>query len=361
MPSVTSDEYSLVAWFGASNVCLAGFADWVFQGLHRQEISAGLNVLWQLLWFAFIVVGVRLGAGITIAGIGLFCSALAVAFVGAVWLAATQRVEKHDWRVSRLWRESRKILRSASALGSGTLLVTVLVWTDTVVVRLMRGEQGVALYAAGNRAALAMAMLASFYVQGAFPMLSMGSSPGPRFDSFFRHCYSDMAIVFLPGTIWAGFYAREIIQLLFKRSEFLAAVSTFRVFQGVFLLTALGNLYGIGVLVAFHRDRDYRKVLVSATVLFVPLCLVATHYLGILGAALAALATQGMLVVMLAWRTMALVNVKHTATILLPLTVGLAVAGISRVAGLALMSSAAFLLIAYTGLGWYRFQMIRRG
>ena len=60
-PGVSRIELQLVVIFGLSNLALAGLFDWAFQGLHHQEISAILNVVWQGRWLVLTIASVRLG------------------------------------------------------------------------------------------------------------------------------------------------------------------------------------------------------------------------------------------------------------------------------------------------------------
>jgi hypothetical protein len=61
VPGVSCMELQLVSIFGMSDVARAGLFDWAFQGLHHQEVSAILNVIWQCGWLALTIASVRLG------------------------------------------------------------------------------------------------------------------------------------------------------------------------------------------------------------------------------------------------------------------------------------------------------------
>src|SRR5271157_3208996 len=75
VPGVSRLELQLVGIFGVSNFAQAGLFDWAFQGLHHQEISAILNVIWQGGWLVLTIVSVRLGLGIRGVALALFASA----------------------------------------------------------------------------------------------------------------------------------------------------------------------------------------------------------------------------------------------------------------------------------------------
>jgi O-antigen/teichoic acid export membrane protein len=357
VPGVSRIELQLVGMFGMSNLAQAGLFDWAFQGLHHQEISAILNVVWQGGWLALTIVSVRLGLGLRGVALALITSALFATTVSYFWLKRATSFHRAEDDSRPLFRRSREMLKSASPLGWGILMVTVIVWSDAVLVRALRGGQAVGLYAAGNRASLALAMLASMYVQGAFPLLSRMSSEGPaQLSLYFQRCYQDMALCFLPGSLWAIFYAPEIVLTIFKRTEYLSAVPVFRIFQVVFLLTALWNLYGMGVIIALHRDRDYQRVLALTGVVLFPLCSAFTAFDGIRGASLAVLFTQAFCLVAFMMKSRGFVHVNHRSALLLPLLVGLGVAAASKALGLTLLPSALLLMCAYAGIAVIRFR-----
>jgi O-antigen/teichoic acid export membrane protein len=236
-------------------------------------------------------------------------------------------------------------------------LNTVLIWTDAILVRLLRGERAVGWYAAGNRAGLALAMLAAFYVQGAFPLLSRASQEGlVQFRRLFQHCYEDMALVFVPGSIWGIVYAHDIVLLVFKKPEYLAAVPVFQTFQIFVLVTALASLHGIGVLAAFHRDREYRRAYIVATAVFIPLCVALTLFLGILGAALAVVFAQLLALILFVRASQGLVRAHHISALAVPLALGVLVTMACRLLGVTVLWSAALLVVCNLGLLGLRFR-----
>jgi O-antigen/teichoic acid export membrane protein len=355
-PGVSRLETAMVAIFGLSNVVQAGLFDWVFQGLHRQEVSAALNIIWQGGWLVLTVVGIHLGMGILSVPAALTAAGVIASVAGYVWLRQTVEISRSHADRLEILQRCWAILKLGAPLGWGTLLVTMLIWSDTLIVRLLRGQESVGLYAAGNRPALALAMLSSFYVQGAFPMLSWAGQEGrSALGQYFQHCYSDIALVFLPGALWAMFYAREIILLVFRNPEYLAAVPVFRVFQATFLLAAAGNFFGVGALVATHRDGVYQRVLIVTMSVFLPACAVLTYLAGNLGASVATLGAQALLVILFTIGMRGIVQPRHAAALLKPLMVGLAVTLVSRALGLGLYVSAGLLLASYAGLFAARF------
>jgi O-antigen/teichoic acid export membrane protein len=360
-PAVGREELLLVGSFGLSNVAQAGLYDWVFQGLQRQEVSAILNIILQGGWLALTVAGMHLGMGVLAVPTALTGSAVIAAGICFYWLHRTGPIQRGGNGHRHVLRRSWEILKLGAPLGWGTLLVTVIIWSDTIVVRLLRGEQAVGLYAAGNRPALALAMLSSFYVQGAFPLLSQASHEGSsRLHQYFQRCYEDMAWVFVPGSLWAIFNAREVILLVFRNPEYLAAVPVFQVFQATFLLAAFSNLFGIGVVVATHRDHDYQKVLALTTITFLPLCAALTASAGNLGASVAALVAQALSLILFIRKSRNVVQPNHGLTLLMPALVGVSLGVIGRDMGLTFMWSVALLLLAYAVIFIVRLRATRQ-
>jgi len=346
VPTVGHEELLLVVVFGLSNVPVAGLVDWAFQGIHRQDVSAIINVVWQLLWLGLVIVGVHARASILIVPVALCVSALITAVLAYTWLIRKHGVERGTESVN-LFRQTRRMLISGTALGTGTLLITVLVWSDIIVVRLLRGNEDAGLYAAGNRAALALAMLASYFVQGALPLLSRAAGNDIQFNACFQHCYDDLAFAFVPLSMWAIFYSREIIAVLFRRSEYAPATVVFQIFQLVLLATIFGNLYGIGALVASHRDADYQRSLVLTALFFVPFCIGLVHYAGITGGAAAALAAQVFCGFSFLRRSRGVVVANHRKALLMPALLGVLIVAVSQGFRLTVYGSLAVVMLAY--------------
>ena len=272
---------------------MSGFFDWAYQGMGRLNLWATVNIAWQALWLGFTIVAFYTHSSITLVSFGLAAAAFIAGMLGWPWLRRLmhplgETTSAHIYSV-------RSVIAASANLGLGTLLITVLVWTDTIIVRFVRGQHAAGIYAAGNRVALALAMLASYYVQGAFPKLSQSALRSPReFSTYFQRVYEDLAVLFIPGTCWALFYAPQIMLVLFKHPDYLAGVTVFRIFQVFLLLAILSNLYGMGALVAHRRDHSYRKALVISVVVMLALCPIFTVRWGPVGAAVAVLLGQAL-------------------------------------------------------------------
>jgi O-antigen/teichoic acid export membrane protein len=349
-PHTTKAEVWLVGLLGASTAAQAGLFDWAFQGLGRLDISALLNISWQALWLIFTRIGLSLGAGLEFVGAALLLTALVTSGFSYLLLRrywSRETIPQAKAMVNRC----RQLFQSGATLGTATVVITVLVWSDTIIVRLFRGEQAVAFYAAGNRAALALAMLASLYVQGAFPSMTQAASRSRSdFDRYFQQSYEDLALYFLPGALWAVCYAPEIILLLFQRPEYLAAVPVFRMFQITFLLTASWNLCGMGLFVAFHRDREYQNILLATAAMGVPLCVLLTAWFDITATSAAVLASQALCLALFCWKGRSVLNVRHRTALLWPFTAGIGVSLLGRSLGWGLAGSGAVLAAAYAAL-----------
>jgi polysaccharide transporter, PST family len=345
VPGISRLEFLLVALFGLSNFIQAGLFDWVFQGLHRQEVSAALNILWQGTWLVLTVVGINLGMGILAVPAGLCASALLAGTVGYLWIGKTAPASPLAGRQVHLLHRSWRTLQSAAPLGWGTLLTTLIVWGDTVAVRLIRGQQAAGWYAAGNRAALAVAMLGTLYVQGAFPFLSQTSQENQlAFERCFARTYADLAMLFVPAALWAIYYAREIILLLFHRTDYLAATFVFRAFQVAMLFFVANTLLGTGVLVACGQDRTFRVVLAGTAGAFLLFCPLFTWRWGIEGAAAAVLGAQIASWLWLRYETGKLMSANSFSALRWPLATG--ILSIAACRGLHLSLGAGFAVLA---------------
>ena len=362
LPGTASREYWFVGIFGLSNLPLAGFFDWAFQGLRKLEASALLNVIWQGLWFAFVWVGIHFGAGVIIVPLGLCVSTLLTAALSFLSLRATGLLHTGGVRTLGLLHEAWNMLKSGAPLAIGTMLITVLIWADVIFVRLLCGQQEAGHYGAGNRAALAVAMLAGFYIQGVFPFFSKAAETGHGLlKRYFQHAYDDISLAFVPGAIWGVFNASAIMRLFFKRSEYVGAAHVFQIFQFVMVMMVLNALFGTGILVAFHRDRTYQNVLLTTALFFLIVCPALTHAWNIVGAALAALAAQVFAFICFLWSTRNLLKPTHLQAIAWPSAAGLAAGLTGWALKLSVIPALFILLGAYAVLAFARIRTIYDG
>lgn len=351
LPGAAPRDYLLVAFFGLSNVPLAGFFDWAFQGLNRQVSSAALNIVWQALWLGLTYAGARVWDTVVVVPVALCAAALVASFVGFAWLRLSGVVRAGIRSDSGGMSEVLRTMKTGHLLGTGTILLSVLVWTDTITVRLLLGAQAAGWYAAGNRAALAISWLSNSYMRGAFPLLCGASlTSAEAFRQYFQRAYNELALLFLPGSVWGLFYARDVILFLFRRQEYLAGVPVFRVFQIVMPMIVLNLLYGMGALLAFREDREYRRVLVLAAIALVITCPIFTHLWGLLGAALSTFLAYVVSLGLFQFRTRRFVRPRHAEALLLPSAAGLAAGLAGRLVHAGLFLGLGLLFVAYGGL-----------
>ncbi len=346
VPGVTRTEFWLVAGFGLSNVALSGFFDWAFQGIGRLHLWAAINIVWQALWLVFTIIAFYAHGSIALVSFGFAAAALIAGMLGWPWFRRLMQLPRVT--ASTPAYSVRSVISASANLGVGTLLITVLVWTDTIIVRLVQGQHAAGAYAAGNRVALALAMLASFYVLGAFPKLSQSALRSPReFSTYFQRIYKDLALLFIPGTCWALFYASQIMMVLFKHPEYLGGVTVFRTFQVFLLVAILSNLYGTGALVAQRKDHAYRRALFISVVMMLVLCPILTVRWGPEGAAVAVLLGQCLSLVLFMVETRHFVHAEHIKALGPPALIGVALVLVGAALHLRFWSSVAALVLAY--------------
>jgi O-antigen/teichoic acid export membrane protein len=286
------------------------------------DLWATLNITWQGLWLILTILVVRAHTSIALVSLAFAAAALVASVTAWPWLR--RLVQQTDEHAAISPYSMKSVIASSANLGVGALLITVLVWTDTIIVRSVAGQRAAGVYAAGNRIALALVMLASFYVLGAFPKLSQSAMISVQeFSKYFDRVYEDLALLFIPGSVWAFARAPQIMLLVFKRPEYLAGVGVFRIFQVFLLVCVLSNLYGMGVLVTHHRDHAYRRALLISAVAMLVLCSLLTVRWGPGGAAIAVLLGQVLSLVLFMAETRDIVRVGHLKILALPALVGL--------------------------------------
>jgi len=313
---VTRPEFWLVVGFGLSNVALSGFGDWAFQGMGRLHLWAALNIVWQGLWLILTIAVVHARASIVALSFGYAAAAFVAGLIGWPWLRGLTQPPNDAASIPPYSVQS--VIGASANLGAATLLIPVLVWTDTIIVRWLQGQHSAGLYAAGNRVALALGMLSSFYVMGAFPKLSHSAMSSPReYSRCFQRAFDDLALLFIPGALWALFYAPQILLVLFN-PEYVAGATVFRIFQVFLLLNVISNLYGMGGLVAHHRDHAFRRAMSASAATLLVLCPILTLRWGIVGAAFAVVLSQSLNLVLFVVEARDVVRPEYLKTLGVP-------------------------------------------
>ncbi len=352
-PGVTRSEFWLVAGFGLSNVALSGFGDWAFQGMGRVHLWAALNITWQGLWLIFTVAGVHARTSIVLLSFGYAAAAFVAGLIGWPWLRRlTQRPNMH---APVPFYSVRSVIGAGVNLGTATLFMPVLIWTDTIIVRWIQGQHSAGVYAAGNRVALALAMLAGFYVLGAFPKLSHSAISSPHeYSKCFQRAFEDLALLFIPGALWALFYAPQIMLMLFNNPEYVAGATVFRIFLVFLLVNVFSNLYGMGALVAHRRDHAYRRAFAISAATLLILCPILTLQWGIVGAALAALLSQSLNLVLFMAQARDVVRPERLKTLGVPALMAVIPVLSGTVFQLGFWASAAALALTYLAIVIWR-------
>ena len=349
IPQVSREELYLVAGFGLSNVALAFFSDWVFQGMGKLHGWAALNIIWQGAWLFLTFLAIRAGASIRIISFAFAAGALIATLAGWVWWGRSLRVHGE---FSEPRYMLRNVLKEGTHLGTGTMLQTFLVWIDIIIVRTLLGPHGAGIYAAGNRIALGLSMLAGFYMQGAFPLLSRSAlGDHAEYQRVFQQAYNNLSSIFVPGAIWGVFYAPEILDFIYKRQEYLAATPVFRVFQLWLLVTAGIALWGFGGILALRRDRTYRQGFALVSLAYLLLCPICALRWGTIGTAWAALVAQVILFAVFEIHMRRFVAPRHAGALVQPCLLGLGASAVAKLLHLSLLPGLFFLLLVYGILG----------
>jgi len=232
-------------------------------------------------------------------------------------------------------------LRSGAALGLGTVLVTVLIWSDSIIVRLLRGAEALAIYAAGSRPEQALGLLLNFHLQGAFPLLRRArEESSDLFQRCFQRTYNDAAMIFIPAVLWSAIYAPEFLQAVFGKPEYAHAAPVFRIFQLMYPLVMLTFLYGNCVLLVFQRDHTYFRGFLAVAACYLVVCPLLTARWGIHGTACAIASAFAVLCALFFIKARHLVFPNHAAALTAPFIVGLATGGVGRLLQLSLIPAA---------------------
>ena len=283
--SQTDTALALLA--GGMLFTYAWSVEWAFRGLERMGVVGKARALNSLVYLVAVVAVVRgvndlLLVGACLVG-GELISVVYLYFhywrrVGAVRL----HVRLGDWAA---------LLRQSWPIGLAFAMSTTFFQVDFILLGLMKGETAVGLYSAAGRLVSIFFTLTIIFVSAVFPHISQRAREAPgELGRFLAQASRVALVVALPAGLLATVLARPILAALYGPS-YLGATLAFQVLVWSLVVYVLGHLLSYS-LVGQDRQTAYLGVLTLGAIINVVLNLLFIGPFGIVGAAVAKLATQ---------------------------------------------------------------------
>jgi len=294
---------------------------WVFQGLEKMPIAAGIQVFRQFGFAIIVFLGLRNIESIWVIGLAEVGGVVAgVAF--GWWMYV--RVLGYPFRLKL--GASKKLLLDGLVIGLSQMLWSIKMFGATIVFGLMATSEEMGYFGGAMRILISLHMFVFLYYINILPSMSRTWQQSP--EAFHELVNRSMRVVgwlaIGGGLLWV-IVADVVIHICYGHS-FFPAVAILRILAGVGVMAALSGHFRFGLIGAGFQKAEMWTQAVGAVVALTMLP-VGYHFSGIQGAATSLVFAEAT-VWLTSWiAARRLLHVRgHTVSLLKP---GLAVAVIS--------------------------------
>lgn len=263
--------------------------EWVFQGIERMGILAVRNVAASVLALGVAVLLVRGPDDVVLAAVA---TATALVLANA-WLVLTYRREFGAVRLRADPAVWRQMLRPGLPIMASLFMISIYTNMDQLMLGLIRSEEEAGWYAAGYRLLTAALIPSDILFQAFLPALSGAAASRALRRTRGRAFVTAVLAIGLPVALGSWALAEWLIVLVFEEA--------YRPATGVFRLLMLNAAVAYATiafgypLLSWDRERPYTIALGAGAALNVVLNFALIPSYGMIGAALATLACQGII------------------------------------------------------------------
>jgi len=299
--------------------------DFVFQGLQRMGAIATRQAMASLLVLIAVIVLIKGRGDVYVAAaIPVVATALT-----AIWLI--HRIRKSVGPIEfRVWSVERKtMLRAVLPLAVSGTMSTIFYNTDIVMLGFLSNHHSVGLYVGAYRFFVVSLTVGSLIGAAYAPALAASWRDDERRELEFREFSSAMFFIGMPIAAAGISFSSELIDLVFG-PEFESAHGAFVILMVAVAFAHVANAGGVS-LISWNDQTVQMVILTLGAVANVIANLVLIPPLGIIGAACATLACQGVVAIVILVRIHRRYATVEPARLVKPILCAAAAFGAARV------------------------------
>lgn len=258
------------------------FPIWFFQGIEKMKIISILNIISKSVFTLAIFLFIKKETDFY--WVPLF-STLGYMLIGIVSIL----IVKFQYKVSFVLLK-RKVLLGYLAEGWSLFLsnISVTLYTTATITFLgfYTNNMIVGYYSVADKIISAIRGVVSPLSQVLFPFLCNKAQSEPRkVLSINKYLAFFGGVGMLMVSIVLFVFAEDIIYLIFHKKD-LASIIILQIFAVIPFLTFLHTVFALFTMIVFGKNREYSRIIVSAAILNLILCLILIPYFGYIGAAI---------------------------------------------------------------------------
>lgn len=280
--------------------------DAVFQALEEMKYQAYMDMIDIFLTFGLGLAGVYSGWGLHGVALAMFYGSTIASLLD--FLVLVRKVGRPYLRRDLKDLEFLKSLLRGALPFAGMGLITFLFgYMDTVILSLFRDDGLAGVFSGAYRVVWGMALIPATVMTAVFPYLSRTRARGDDHGELIKRVVKYLSVLSLPFSTLLLIYSREVITLLYgfeyeSGVPALAIMAAAPVFS--FAYIPLADLLNAN----YRHGRSLLSLGVAALVNAF-LCLVLVQFMGMVGAAVATVAAEALLLVSMlcfCWKEMGL-------------------------------------------------------
>ncbi len=262
--------------------------EWLYEAVQRTRNVGLARVLKGLVFFLFVVLGVRGSEDLEISAIYYALSLC----IPALLLFVVARREFGVGQMGIRWERAKELLREAWPIALATLFSQYSLFFSTIFLGYVAPATELGFFTAAHRLIIfvwAYGIVASNRV--ILPTLSsFFAEAGDRYVEFLQNVTRVLAIIALPIGVIGSVVARDFINLLYG-SQFWSSSAVFQILVWALVIAVTRSGLEIG-LIASHRQNQYLRGMAFAAVLHTVLAPIGYSIGGIAGLATAMLVAE---------------------------------------------------------------------
>jgi O-antigen/teichoic acid export membrane protein len=267
---------------------MAFVLEWVFESRQQIGLISGARILKGVLFFLCVWLLVSSSQDTTLAAflyLGSLC--IPVALVAAV----AMRRYGVDWS-SLTWKRSLSALKMTGQIGTASMLSQYSMFASTVVVGYFMSREELGYFTAANRIVIFLwAYVILSMNRSLLPSLSIGFRESPDgFKQFVLKIFRYATLAAIPIGLAGTLYATDLMTLLYS-NRYAASGVVFGILLWGFVLATIRSTLEIA-LISSDRQGRLMRGMVFVSVMYTILTPILTLQFGIVGAALAVLASE---------------------------------------------------------------------
>jgi O-antigen/teichoic acid export membrane protein len=277
----------VVALFCLAVVPNAINLDWYFQGKEDLFPVAASRTILSLGYFLFLLLFLYLNKGVASVPVAfLVGNIFAISFL---WLCFIKGVAVTN--LGEAVKNKFQIFREAFSLSFASVLSQINLNIPLIVISIFLSASEAGIFSAASKLVFFLLIADRVFYSIYFPTVSRIHSRTPKqVEEVISFVFRISLLIILPVAVCGTFFAKDLIEIIYGTNYF-AAVSVFKILIWYFCITIMNSVLGYA-LIAIEKEKDYSKIIITSTPVFLIIISFSTLYYGVSGTAISIVAYE---------------------------------------------------------------------